>query len=83
MLIVRANRNLQGKGQDDAKSVCRSAGSLDDCGGGLVIAAVGSLGVAAIGLLLSHWFDLSQWQGTLIALAMTFGLGYLVYKLAA
>lgn len=49
----------------------------------LVIAAVGSLGVAAIGLLLNHWFDLSQWQGTLIALAMTFGLGYLVYKLAA
>ncbi len=49
----------------------------------LVIAAVGSLGVAAIGLLLNHWFDLSQWQGTLIALIMTFGLGYLVYKLAA
>lgn len=49
----------------------------------LVVAAVGSLGVAAIGLLLNHWFDLSQWQGTLIALVVSLGLGYLVYKLAA
>lgn len=49
----------------------------------LVVAAVGALGVAAIGLLLHHWFDLTQWQGTLTALVVTLGLGYLVYKLAA
>lgn len=49
----------------------------------LLVAAIGSLGVAAIGWLLQHWFDLSQWQGTLIALIVTLGLGYLVYKLAA
>ena len=36
----------------------------------LLVAAVGALGVAAIGLLLQHWFDLTQWQGTLIALAV-------------
>ncbi len=49
----------------------------------LIVAAAGSLGVAAIGLLLHHWFDLSQWQGTLVALVVTLGLGYLVYKLTA
>lgn len=49
----------------------------------LIVAAVGSLGVAAIGWLLQRWFDLSQWQGTLIALTVALGLGYLVYKLAA
>lgn len=48
----------------------------------LFVAAVGSLGVAAIGWLLQHWFDLSQWQGSLIALIVALGLGYLVYKLA-
>lgn len=49
----------------------------------LLVAAIGALGVAAIGLLLHHWFDLTQWQGTMIALAVALGLGYLVYKLAA
>jgi hypothetical protein len=49
----------------------------------LLVATVGAVGVAAIGLLLSRWFELTQWQGTLIALAVTMGLGYLVYKLAS
>lgn len=49
----------------------------------LLVAAVGALGVAAIGWLLQRWFDLSQWQGTLVALIVALGLGYLVYKLAA
>jgi len=49
----------------------------------LLIAGVGALGVAAIGLLLHHWFDLTQWQGTLVALAVALGLGYLVYKLSS
>ena len=49
----------------------------------LLVAAVGALGVAAIGALLHRWFELTQWQGTLIALAVTLGLGYLVYKLVA
>ncbi len=47
----------------------------------LLIAAVGSLGVAGIGWLLQRWFGLSQWQGSLIALAIMFGLGYVVYKI--
>ncbi|MGQ9490765.1 MAG: hypothetical protein ACUVR4_04735 [Anaerolineae bacterium] len=46
-----------------------------------LVAGVGSLGVAVIGWLLGRWFDLSQWQGSLIALAMMFGLGYLIYKI--
>jgi hypothetical protein len=49
----------------------------------LLVATIGAVGVAAIGLLLNRWFDLTQWQGTIIALAVTMGLGYLVYKLAA
>ncbi len=49
----------------------------------LLVAAVGALGVAAIGALLHRWFELTQWQGSLIALAVTLGLGYLVYKLVA
>ncbi len=49
----------------------------------LLVATIGALGVAAIGLLLNRWFDLTQWQGTLIALAVTMSLGYLVYKLAS
>ncbi len=48
----------------------------------LLVAALGALGVSVIGLLLHRWFDLTQWQGTLIALAVTISLGYLVYKLA-
>ena len=49
----------------------------------LLVATIGAVGVAAIGLLLTRWFDLTQWQGTIIALAVTIGLGYLVYKLAS
>ncbi len=49
----------------------------------LLVATIGAVGVAAIGLLLTRWFDLTQWQGTIIALAVTMGLGYLVYKLAS
>jgi hypothetical protein len=49
----------------------------------LLVATIGAVGVAAIGLLLTRWFDLTQWQGTVIALAVTMGLGYLVYKLAS
>lgn len=49
----------------------------------LLVAAIGALGVAAIGLLLNHWFELTQWQGTLIALIVTLSLGTLVYKLAS
>lgn len=49
----------------------------------LAIAALGALGVAAIGLLLHHWFDLTQWQGSIIALTVALGLGYLVFRLAA
>ncbi len=49
----------------------------------LLVATVGSLGIAAIGWLLQRRFDLSQWQGSLIALTVTLGLGYLVYKLGA
>jgi hypothetical protein len=49
----------------------------------LLVATIGALGVSAIGLLLHRWFDLTQWQGTLIALGVTVSLGYLVYKLAA
>jgi hypothetical protein len=47
----------------------------------LVAATLGSLGVAAIGWLLHRWFDLTQWQGSLIALAVALGLGYLVFRL--
>ena len=30
----------------------------------LLVATIGAVGVAAIGLLLTRWFDLTQWQGT-------------------
>ncbi|OIO91881.1 MAG: hypothetical protein AUK03_10490 [Anaerolineae bacterium CG2_30_64_16] len=46
----------------------------------LVAATAGALGIAAVGWLLHHWFDLSQWQGSVIALAITFGLGWIIYK---
>lgn len=49
----------------------------------LLVATIGALGVAAVGLLLHRWFDLSQWQGTVVALGVTISLGYLVYKLAS
>jgi hypothetical protein len=46
----------------------------------LVAAAFGAVGVAFIGSLLHRWFDLSQWQGTLVALVVAVGLALLVYK---
>lgn len=49
----------------------------------LLIAALGAVGVAAIGLLLSKLFDLTQWQGSLIALSVALGVGFTVYRLAA
>lgn len=48
----------------------------------LLTAAVGAVGVAFIGSLLHRWFDLTQWQGTLVALTVTLGLALLIYKLA-
>lgn len=48
----------------------------------LFIAFLGALGVAAIGWLLQRWFGLTQWQGSLIALAMMFGMGYVLYKIS-
>jgi hypothetical protein len=47
----------------------------------LIAAAFGAVGLAAIGLLLHRWFDLTQWQGTLVALAAAFGLGFLIYRI--
>ena len=49
----------------------------------LAAATLGALGIAAIGWLLHRWFDLTQWQGTLIALGVAVGLGFVVYKLVA
>ena len=49
----------------------------------LIIATAGALGIAAIGWLLHHWFDLTQWQGTLTTLATAGGLAFLLYKLLA
>jgi hypothetical protein len=47
----------------------------------LVIALVGALGVALIGLLLSRWFELTQWQGSLLALGAFAGVSLLTYRL--
>lgn len=49
----------------------------------LLVATLGAVGVAAIGWLLHRWFDLTQWQGSLIALAVALGIGYLAYRMAA
>ncbi len=49
----------------------------------LLVATLGALGVAAIGWLLHRWFDLTQWQGTLIALAVALGVGFVTYRLAS
>jgi hypothetical protein len=49
----------------------------------LLVATVGALGVAAVGWLLHRWFDLSQWQGTVIAFGVALSLGFLIYKMAA
>jgi hypothetical protein len=48
----------------------------------LVATGVGALGVAVVGLLLHRWFDLTQWQGSLIALVMAAGLTVVIYQLA-
>ncbi len=48
----------------------------------LVSAAFGAVGVALVGLLLHRWFDLTQWQGSLIALAVAAGLTLVIYKLS-
>ena len=47
----------------------------------LIATAFGAVGVAFIGSLLHRWFDLTQWQGTLVALAGAFGLGFLIYRM--
>lgn len=47
----------------------------------LLGAVMAAFGVAAIGWLLHRAFDLTQWQGSLIALAAASGLGYLVFRL--
>ncbi len=47
----------------------------------LVVTLVGALGVALIGLLLSRWFELTQWQGSLLALGGLVGVVLLVYRL--
>ena len=47
----------------------------------LLVALVGALGVALIGLLLSRWFELTQWQGSLLALGALGAVGLLVYRL--
>jgi len=46
----------------------------------LVAATFGAVGVAFIGSLLHRWFDLSQWQGTIVALVVALALALLVYK---
>lgn len=48
----------------------------------LLLAAVAALGVALIGLLLHGWFDLTQWQGSLIALGVALGVGWAVFQVA-
>jgi len=48
----------------------------------LLAAAFGAVGVALVGLLLRRWFDLTQWQGSLIALAVASGLTLVIYKLS-
>ena len=47
----------------------------------LIVTFVGALGVALIGLLLSRWFDLTQWQASVLALGALVGVGLLVYRL--
>ena len=49
----------------------------------LLVATIGALGVAAIGWLLHRWFELTQWQGSLIALAVALGVGFVAYRLSS
>ena len=46
----------------------------------LIAALAGALGVAAVGWVLHRLFDLSQWQGTVLAFGVAFSLGYIIYK---
>ena len=48
----------------------------------LVVAALGGLGIAAVGLMLSRLFELTQWQGSLIGLGVALGVGYVLTQLA-
>ncbi len=48
----------------------------------LVVAALGGLGIAAVGLLLSRLFELTQWQGSVIALGVALGVGYILTQIA-
>lgn len=49
----------------------------------LVGAALGSLGVAAVGWLLASWFGLTPWQGSLVALALTLAILAVLCRLLA
>jgi hypothetical protein len=48
----------------------------------LLVDTLGALGVAAIGWLLHRWFDLTQWQGSLIALAVALSVGLIASRMA-
>jgi hypothetical protein len=47
----------------------------------LVVSLVAALGVALIGLLLSRWFELTQWQGSVLAVGALVAVTLLVYRL--
>ena len=47
----------------------------------LLAAAIGALGVGAVGWLLTLVFELSQWEGTLVAFGVAISLGLLVYRI--
>jgi len=47
----------------------------------LVVGLAAAFGVAAIGWLVGRVFGLTQWQGTLVALGTTLGIGFLIYQL--
>lgn len=48
----------------------------------LAVAALGGLGIAAVGWMLSRFFELTQWQGSLIALGVALGVGYVLTQIA-
>lgn len=47
----------------------------------LVVALLASLGVSGIGWIVAQLFNLTQWQGTIVALVVSMGAGFLVYQL--
>jgi hypothetical protein len=47
----------------------------------LIVAFVGAAGLGLIGLLLSRWFELTQWQGSLIGLGALVSVSLLVFRL--